>query len=805
MKHVQATRALFAATVLTLTGCAVERLHDAGMTAIARGQFETGIADLRQAAARDPQNLAYRLDLVAQREAAVQTLIRRADTARHAGQLDEAAVTYRRVLSIDAANDRAIKGLEGIDGDRRHARIVEEARKSYEAKDLDAADTKLRAVLAEDPGYGPAVDLEDRINRARGEFTVIPKLGEGKDSRVTLQFRDAPTKMVLEVLSRQTGINFILDKDVKSDGKTTIFVQNVPIEQAIDLVLDQNGLARQVLSKNMVLIYPNTDAKKKEYQQQIVHTFYLANAKPKDVEDLLKTVLNVKTMYVDDRSKMVVLRDSPDVVHMAEKLVQAIDVPTSEVMLEVQVLEIARSRLRDLGITYPSSLTATAASPSGGSGLLLSDLAHLRANQTGISSLAVTLNAMETAGLTNTLASPQIRVRNGEKAKILIGSRVPVFTNAVTPTATTAVVTGSIQYLDVGLTLNVQPQIHLDGEVTINIGLEVSSILNQITDPQSGSIAYQIGTRDANTVLELKDGETQILAGLIQDSDTRNDTNIPGLGDIPIVGRLFGSRSTNRQKSEIVLSITPHIVRAQTRPASDVTEFWYGSEGRTMTTPIGLTESEDGAYGGAAAGPQGPGSGTNGATARYAPSPRAGYAGGLPPMAAVSGGTPASTASPAAPASNKAIAAAMREALAARGAAAPPKPVVTLDGPAEVKVGQEFTVNLNLSSDQGLSHLHGQVRFDATAMQLISATAGDAIPSSAGSPHVDARVGGAQIDVNSTQEPLKGSGSLLIMRFKALAPRGATPLAAQVAVVGAGGIPAANAPAAPLQLAIDAP
>ncbi len=784
-----------------LGGCAAERLHKQGLAAIQQGEYEAGVADLAQAAAGDPNNLTYRLDLQTQRDAAVQKLIGIADAARVAGRLDEAAATYRRALVIDSANDRALKGLEGIDADRRHAVIVAAARKEFDAREFDRADAKLRSVLAEDPGYAPAVDLKDKINLARGQTTVIPKLHTRNDAKVTLQFRDAPTKMVFEVLSRQTGINFILDKDVRSDTKTTIFVHDVPIEEAIDLVLDQNALARQVLSPNMVLIYPNTPQKQKDYEQQIVHTFYLSNAKAKDVESMLKTMLDAKTMYVDDRANMVVLRDTPDAVRMAEKLVDSMDVPTSEVMLEVQVLEIARSRLRNLGITYPSAVTATAASPSGASGLLLSDLAHLNSHSTSVSSLAVTLNAMETAGLTNTLASPRIRVRNNEKAKILIGSRVPVITNSVTPTATSAVVTGSVQYLDVGLTLNVQPSIHLDGEVAIKIGLEVSSILNQVTT-SSGTIAYTIGTRNADTLLELKDGETQILAGLIQDQDTRSDTNVPGLGDIPIVGRLFGSRNTDREKNEIVLSITPHIIRAQTRPASDVTEFWYGSESRMTTSPLGAPYG----YDEGAPERQGPAAGSSAPVGAYA-------TGGQSPVvasvyggasAAVSGGT--GGAGPV-PASRAAVMREMQAAQAARAAPSgpPPKPVVTLDGPTQVKVGDEFAVTVRLGTDRGILHLHGQLRFDPTALQLISATTGDVVPASAGSPKVDARAGGAQIDVRSSEDPITGEGSLMLLRFKALAPRGSSDVVAQVSALGAGGLPSANAAAAPLKVTIEAP
>jgi general secretion pathway protein D len=782
-----------AVTLGLVVGCAAERLHRQGLASVDQGNYEVGVTQLAEAAQRDPSNMTYKLDLQARRDASVQKLIQGADAARGAGQLDSAAGLYHRVLTLEPSNDRALKGLQGLELDRRHAATVAEARKDIEHRDLDAAETKLRAVLSEDPGYAPAVDLNVELNLARGPTTVVPKLKSHNDAKVTLQFRDAPTKMVFEVLSRQTGINFILDKDVKSDGKTTIFVQDVPIEQAIDLVLDQNALARQILSSNMVLIYPNTAAKQKDYEQQIVRSFYLTNAAPKDVESLLKTVLGAKTLFVQEKASLVVMRDTPDAVRMAEKLVASVDVPESEVMLEVQVLEISRSNVLNLGIAYPTSITATAGSPSGAAGLVLSDLQHLNSHTTSISSLAVTLNAMETAGLANTLASPRIRVRNREKAKILIGSRVPVITNSVTPTSSgSAVVTGSVQYLDVGLTLEVEPTIHLDGEVAIKIALEVSSIQSEITTA-SGTVAYAIGTRNANTLLELKDGETQILAGLIQDSDTRSAANIPGLGDIPIVGRLFGSRNSDREKSEIVLSITPRLIRTQSRPPSDVTEFWYGSESRMMTSPLGAAYSDSAASSSPAA---------QGAAARSG-----GQSAALPAMAAVSGGSSASAAAtPAAAAGSMAATAeAVRTAVQSGPAGPTPRPVLTLNGPSEVNVGQEFDVTVRLASEQGISHLHGQVRFDPTAVQLVSATTGDAVPASAGSPTVDGRSGGAQLDVNSNDDPMHGEGDLMLLRFKALAPRGASAIVAQISALGAGGLPMANTSAPTLNLVIQTP
>src|SRR5882757_1367595 len=762
-----------------LLGCAADRLHHEGLADVERGNYEAGVSKLADAVAQDPKNMMYKLDLTARREDSIQKLMSGGDALRTAGQYDAAVSTYRRVLAIDSVNPRALRGIDGVETDRRHAGMVGEAVKDFARKDYDAADAILRTVLNEDSGFAPATALAAKINVARGPMNAAPRLKSRNNAKVSLQFRDSPTKMVFEVLARQTGINFVLDKDVKSDSKTTIFVQEVPIEEAIDLVLDQNTLARQILSSNMVLIYPNTPAKQKDYEEQIVHTFYLTNAVPKDVESLLKSMLGAKTLYVDERTNVVVMRDTPDAVRMAEKLVASIDVPEPEVLIEVEVLEIARSKILNLGLTPPSSFTASASSVAGAattggaSNLVLSDLSHQNANTIQVSSVSLTANALQTMSHTNTLASPRIRARNKEKAKILIGSRVPVITSSTALLSNGTANSSSVQYLDVGLTLEVQPTVYQDGDVAIKVGLEVSSITD--TKQIQGTLAYTIGTRNANTLLRMKDGETQVLAGLIQDSDTRSAAGIPGLSQIPIVGRLFGAHNSDREKSEIVLSITPHIIRTQARPAADATEFWYGSETRSRSAPFAAANSEAvvagavaGVSGGAAA--AGPGLPTVG--------PRPSVSQPVVPAVPVAAAAPAAAAGP------------------------PPHPTVTVEGPGEIKVGQEFDVSVRVATDVGIARLRGQVRFDGSAMQLVSGTPGDLVPSSAGSPAVDARAGGAQVDVITTDDPIQGEGSLMQLHFKALAARPASSISAQVSAMGPSGTATANAASQPLSVAI---
>ena len=821
---------------ILLAGCAADRVHRQGLAAIERGDYESGVGLLQQAAHDDPRNMTFRLDLQTQRNVAVQQLVARSDSERGAQQLEAAARDYRRVLALDPSNDRAQRGLLGLEADARHALTVSRARGDFERKDYDAAEAKLRTVLNEDPGYAPAQELAAQINTARGPITVAPRLKTRENHKVTLQLRDAPTKMVFEVLSRETGINFILDKDVKSDTKTTIFVQDVPVEQAIDLVLDQNALARQILADNMVLIYPNIAAKQKDYEQLIVRTFYLTNAVPKDVENMLKTVLGAKTLFIDERTSSLVIRDTPDTVRMAEKLVASLDVAEPEVMLEVEVLELSRSRLQDLGIQYPTAATLTpshlasaAGAVTGAAGLVLSDLQHQNSNTIGISALSVTLNAMKQAGLVNTLASPRIRARNKEKAKVLIGSKEPVITNSVTPTASGApVVTGSVQYLDVGLTLEVQPTIYLDSDVAIKLSLEVSSILKQVAT-NSGTIAYEIGTRNANTLLRLKDGETQILAGLIQESDTRTANTIPGLGDIPILSRLFGTHHTDHEKDEIVLSITPRIIRMQSRPSSDATEFWYGTETRTRSMPYGAGAGGESQPAAAPGGGTPDGTAPSGSAPNVSPAPAGtAPAPGAPPAPEAAPGTGAAGAAVVAPSNPTAIAAAaaLKAAEAQHGLPAtsvpatvppnaPPAPgsaaggpaaearsALTMDGPSEVKVGDEFQVTVRLATDQSITHLRSQLRFEGGALQLVSASTGDMVPAAAGSPKVETRGGGAQLDVTTTSdEPVQGSGSLMVLQFKAVAARPAT-IIAMLNVLGGTGAAVGNSTAPPLKIAI---
>lgn len=565
-----------------LSGCADMRLHDDGMRLAAQGNHDAAIPMLREAHRLDPGNPQYRIDLLKETNGFAGQLVAAADMARAVGRVAEAAELYQRALLVEPANDRARRGLANLEIDSRVAKLVAESEQLVREGRPDAARDKLSLALANDPNSQLAL-RQSKLQREQAD-----KLRDAKESQaaarsvfgrpVTLQFRDANLRMVFEALSRTTGLNVILDRDVRADLKTTIFVKDAAVEDTVDLILLQNQLEKRSLNATTLFVYPATPAKQKEYQDLQVRTFQVANADVKYLQSMLKTVLKVKEVSMDERTGTLVIRDTPEAIGVAAKIIAAHDVPDPEVMLEVEVLEISHDRLSNLGIQFPDSLTLSTPADASGGSLTVAALRALRFSQllTTPLSLGVNLKLQDTDA--QLLASPRIRARNKEKARILIGDRVPIIVNTVTPVATGAgVVTGSVSYQDVGLKLEFEPQVYNDQEVGIRISLEVSTIVKEIGGP-NGSLAYQIGTRNAQTSVRLRDGETQILGGLISADDRNTASKIPGVGHLPVVGRLFGNSNGSNTKTEIVLSITPRILRAPAVVDASLREVFSGSE-----------------------------------------------------------------------------------------------------------------------------------------------------------------------------------------------------------------------------------
>ncbi|WP_229408880.1 secretin and TonB N-terminal domain-containing protein [Massilia yuzhufengensis] len=574
-----------ALAAVLLAGCAGQAAYQEGNALVARDQVAAGLVKYQEAVAADPSNAQYKSAYLRARDSAAARLLGQAESALAAGQAEPALQDYRRVLAFDPANERARAGLRQVEADRRHAAMLEAARAAFERSELDTARQKLAAILSERPGHEPARLLLLEVDQKAAEAPAgEAQLAAAFRKPISLEFRDAPLKQVFEIISRHSGLNFVFDKDVKADQRTSIFLKNSTVEAAVYYLLMTNQLERQVMDGNTILIYPNVAAKLKEYQEMTVKTFFLANADAKNIANTFKTILKSRDVVVDEKLNLVILRDSPEAVRVATQLVALQDVPEPEVMLDVEVLEIKRSRIMDLGIAWPTSVSFAPLAALDGAPLTIDQLRGLNRGNVGvISDLTATVNANKTDGDSNTLANPRIRVRNKEKAKVVIGDKIPNISTTIS-SGVGGFASESVNYVDVGLTLNVEPTIYLNNEVAIRISLEVSTLGESVTT-RSGTVAYRIGTRSATTLLQLKDGENQVLAGLISNEDRSSGSKVPGIGDLPIVGRLFGSTRDQNDRTEIVLSITPRLVRTVQRPAASLSEFGAGTEASFRRRP----------------------------------------------------------------------------------------------------------------------------------------------------------------------------------------------------------------------------
>ncbi len=749
----KATPVLFG---LLLAGCAAQLTYREGVELAAQDDLPAALRKYDEALKLEPNNGEFRIAQYRLRERMLRQRLDRAEAAFSAGSTVEAEEAYRAALVLEPGNVRAQSGLAALVRQKRHEELLKEANESWGRKAPNEALAKLKTVLAEDPQSAKALALKLTIENATAKPIPETQLVAGLRRPLTIEFKDTPIRQVFEVFSRTSGLNFVFDKDVRTDQRTTVYLRDSTVENAINLVLLTNQLERRVLDGSSVLIYPNTPAKVREYQPLIVKTFFLANADVKQAGATLRTIVKTRDLVIDEKQNMIIMRDTPEAVRMAERLLAMHDLPEPEVMLEVEVLEVKRTKLLELGIRWPSSLTLTPLPAAAGGVLSLRDLRNLNSAGFGAAIDPISITARKQDSDANILANPRIRSRNREKARILVGERVP---NITTTSTATGFVSESVQYVDVGLKLEVEPTIYLDNEVAIKISLEVSNIVNQV-QTRSGSLAYQIGTRTAVTVLRLKDGENQILAGLINDEDRAAGNRTPGLGDIPLLGRLFGSQRDESQKTEIVLSITPRLIRNIQRPSLAASEFDGGTEASLRNR------------GGDSAPVPGIGTpirpGLPSQVPLIAPAPSTLTP---PPGAPASpgSGAPAPSAEPPNPSVTTASGGTAGTTIGGNRSAT----TSTLQGPGSAKVGTSFTVALNLEPDQPIMSVPLSMNFDPKLFEITGVQEGEFMRQGGVASNFSSRVDRATGQVFATVTRSGGigasaPGTLLTLSVRAL-------------------------------------
>lgn len=751
--------------MLSLVGCAGSQAFREGRALADEGQLEAALPKLKKAIDDDPRNPEYHAAYLRTRDIVITRWVEQATSFRREGKIEAADKIYHRLLEEDPNNTRARDGLADMARDGRHTALLVDAEAALKRQDFETASARLRTVLSENPEHARALQLKRGIDEQSSAGSVQPRLAAGLNKPLTIEFKDAPLRQIFEILSRTSGLNFVFDKDVKGEQRATIFVKKSSVQEALNLLMLTNQLEYRVLDANSVLIYPNVAAKTKDYQPLSVRTFLLSNVDAKTASITLKTILKAKDVVVDEKQNLIVMRDTVDTIRMAEKLLALQDQAEPEIMLEVTILEVTRNRLIDLGVQWPGKISLAPLANADGN-VTLNDLRNLNGNTLGVTFSPVTLYANKQDGDVNILANPRIRARNRETAKILIGDRIPNITSTSTATGFVA---ENIQYVDVGLKLEVQPTVNADNEVAIKIALEVSNIVDQL-QTKAGSIAYRIGTRTASTLLKLRDGENQVLAGLIRNEESATGNRIPGLGDIPIVGRLFGSQRDNRDKTEIVLSITPRLIRNVRRPDFNQLEFESGTDSSLKLRPEGISGSHVGSPTKVPA----PISASSGPSAELV---------GLQPIVATETSSPQ---------------------------LGPPTGPTTLSfqGPSQVKVGSVFAVQLAVQPGEAVTSIPMALTFDPKVLEVVSITEGDFLKQGGATTSFSNRIdkGSGQVFATVTRAGKDGAtvpGNIMNINLRALALANESRFAmTAVAPIGLGGRATNTAPPAPLTLSV---
>lgn len=564
-------------------GCADTRYRSGADRAWAAGRYEEAVSTLQEGLKAHPESVSLRAALIRSRQDAVGQWIEQSAVLQQAGDWDGARALLERAAKLDPDQPRTRALLQDLQLAQSQDRALAEAQRLAGAGKPEAALDLISRALKDNPRHAKLLALRRQFEtEARTREAAAAQDGLSVAKPISLDFRDASLRTVLDLITRHSGVNYVIDRDVRAELRVSLLLTQARVDDALDLLLSTNQLTKKVIDSRTILVYPNTPDKAKEYQEQLVRVFYLSSGEARAAAAFLRAMLRIGEPFVDERSNMIALRESPDNIRLAERLIALYDAGEPEVLLELEVLEVNTRRLTELGVRLPDQFSLSVLPPVGDTRLTLANVENLARDRIGLGFGNVLINLKREVGDFSTLANPSIRVKNREKAKVLVGDKIPVIS---TVTGQTGFVSDSISYLDVGLKLDVEPAIYADDEVGIKIALEVSTLGTPVRTA-AGALAYQIGTRNASTWLRLRDGETQLLAGLISRDERSSANRIPGAGDLPVIGRLFSSTADNTQRTELVLAITPRILRNVQRPSASEAEVWIGTEARpSLRTP----------------------------------------------------------------------------------------------------------------------------------------------------------------------------------------------------------------------------
>jgi general secretion pathway protein D len=729
---------------VSLSAESARSLFKRGEAAEAREDYDAAYNYYQEANAKDPKDLEFRASLYRIRLSASGIHLTKGHKLQAAGDQQGALVEFLRAAEIDPGNEAAQQEIARARANDSHGTQTQETSLP------ESTNTQVEV-----DSMGPP-----------------PVLRPVSNEPLTLHMTE-DSKVVYQAVGKAAGVNVLFDPDYSSK-RIQVDLNNVSLLDALRIVATMSNTFWRPVTSNTVFVAQNTRAKRTELDEQAVQTFYLTNAWQQndlnDVQTALRNVLPAAKVYGVASQNAIVMRATPDELMLAQKLVNDLDKARPEVVVDIAVLEVNKNWERNLGLSWPSSVgvaitppttttsttsststTGSSASPS------LYDLAHLKASDFSVSVGAATANMLLTDSNTKILQNPRIRATDQQKATMKIGSRIPIATGSYQTGAATAMVSSLVntqfQYLDVGVNIEITPTVHYDHDVTLKIKIEVTSQSGQVTI--SGVTEPIIAQKTSEQTVRLREGEANILGGILDKQDHVSWSGIPGLSSIPVLKYLFGSNDHTITDDEIVFLMVPHIVRSQYLSPVNL---------RTVDTGVGQT-IELRHISAAVMPPAGQPS-----AVQPASGPRSSV--GVVP------GQTAQAAGPAALAQLRDAAEASRVTPAPSpppASAGPENVTLTLTPPATpVAAGSTFKVPVTLSGGVDVSSVPVQIQYDPSKLSLVTVDTGDFLGRDGQAVALVHRDDGpGLITINVSRPPgapgVSGSGGVCVLSFQAKA------------------------------------
>lgn len=547
------------ATAATLAACATGGSLRMARNAELSQNYDVAVAEYTKLLRRNPDSREARQGLERAKLRASQDHFTKARHLAAAGKLEEALIEYQLASELNPANAEIERELQGTRSQLRTKVAI-----------ADSGKTRLESLIAQ--------SLE----------APLPGLDLPADARLpdSVTFRDARARDIYAAIGKFTDLSVVFDPTFR-DQLVSTDLRGQTLEQALNTLSQSTRNFWRVTGQRTLAIVPDTAAKRREYEEEIVRTFYLSNADLKETIDMLRIVVDARRLSSITSTNAITIKDTPERVKAAGKIIAAIDKARPEVIIDVELLEVNRTRLHEYGLQVASAgqpgLSGSA--DINNDGLSLRSLANLTSADVLLTSLpTLYYRLLKTDAATRILANPQLRTTEGIAAQARFGERVPVPVTTFAPIAAGGVQTQpitSFNYEPIGVNIDITPRMHHDDAVSLALKVELSSISGK----GFGDLPT-FGSRQINTVIRLKDGETNMLAGLIRDEERTALSGIPGLSDLPVIGRLFGYNRKETQETDIILTLTPRIVRVLNLTAADLQPFKVGREGGAPLTDI---------------------------------------------------------------------------------------------------------------------------------------------------------------------------------------------------------------------------